>query len=65
MDGVTAKLMSERYKAQVKSKELEKQLLVEQAERKNILLFFFWYRCIFISYFGCYLSIKPKETTTR
>ncbi len=36
IDAVSAKLNAERYKDQIKSKELEKELLVEQAERKNI-----------------------------
>ncbi|MBC2844357.1 response regulator [Winogradskyella flava] len=38
IESVSAKLNVERFKDQIKSKELEKKLLVEQAERKNILL---------------------------
>ena len=37
IDAVSAKLNVERYKDQIKTKELEKELLVKQAERKNIL----------------------------
>ncbi|MGH1388070.1 ATP-binding protein [Kordia sp.] len=36
IDAVNAKLNVERYKNQIKTNELEKELLVEQAERKNI-----------------------------
>ncbi|MEM6722109.1 MAG: response regulator [Bacteroidota bacterium] len=36
IDAVNAKLNVERYKNQIKTNELEKELLVEQAERRNI-----------------------------
>ncbi len=38
IESVSAKLNVERFKEQIKSKELEKKLLLEQADRKNILL---------------------------
>ncbi|MFK7833334.1 MAG: ATP-binding protein [Winogradskyella sp.] len=41
IESVSTKLKVERFKDQIKSKELEKQLLIEQAERKNILLLLF------------------------
>lgn len=37
-DAVSAKLNVERYKDQIKAKELEKQLLTQKSERKNFLL---------------------------
>jgi signal transduction histidine kinase/BarA-like signal transduction histidine kinase len=36
IDAVSAKLNVERYKNQIKTNELEKELLVQQAERRNI-----------------------------
>ncbi|MFP4845053.1 response regulator [Winogradskyella sp. PE311] len=38
IESVSAKLNVERFKDQIKSEELEKKLLVQEAERKNILL---------------------------
>ncbi|MCB4808822.1 response regulator [Tamlana sp. 62-3] len=37
-DAVSAKINVERYKDQIKAKELEEKLLLQKAERKNILL---------------------------
>ncbi|MFS4482893.1 response regulator [Hyunsoonleella sp. 2307UL5-6] len=37
-DAVSAKLNVERYKDQIKAKELEKQLITQKSERKNFLL---------------------------
>ncbi|MCB4798725.1 response regulator [Neotamlana laminarinivorans] len=54
-DAVSAKINIERYKDQIKAKELEEKLLIQKAERKNILL-------IFIAGIGLFLTIILVNT---
>lgn len=57
-DAVSAKLNVERYKDQIKAKELEKQILTQKSEQKNMLLFgvlvvsFFLIIILFLIYFA-------------
>lgn len=74
-DAVSAKLNVERYKDQIKAKELEKQLLTQRAERKDLLftsavLFGFFLTIILFLIYSAYkkrqklindLQVKNKQ----
>ncbi|WP_340201717.1 response regulator [Ascidiimonas sp. W6] len=64
IESVSAKLNAERYKDQIKSKELEKELLENQAQRNTLLLFVILavLICICIIFALTYLSnIRRKQ----
>lgn len=67
IDAVSAKLNVQRYKDQIKSKELEKQILYQKAERKNIVLIGALAFGVFliISLFNIYAADKKKKLLVK
>lgn len=60
-DAVAAKLKVEQYKAQIKTNNLEKELLIQKAESKNILLILFFIAGLFLIAVTVIIYIANKK----